>query len=313
MQESYFIKPTEQERLGSFYISPSSLVTYYKSPAEYYQRYVLNKKSEQTDAMLLGEAIHCAVLEPNEFDNRFCNANPTGNYLKTVEDITEAIRALNEKPTGKRKGDLITQLLSLDPNAKILEVYLTEIAESGRKALKPDEYQMCLDIKQKVSEHAWLSKALESGRSEVWLNSDYSKGVRLHGRMDFFSNNAKQPIILDLKTVRSAHPEEFQKQIWNDQMYIQAAMYCDMVKKATGKDPLFAWVTVEKKEPYVIEIYAADFGLIEAGRAVYYKTIDKLIDALNSNNFRGYTDGSVNNISLPSWAFSKLDYYADHE
>jgi len=236
-------KLSSELRLNSLVISPSSLVTFLNSPAEYHQRYVLGKKSEQTDAMLLGEAIHCAVLEPDRFLERFSNSNPSGNYLRTVEELTEAIRALGEKPTGKRKGDIITQLLTLDPNAKILDVYLDEILESGKKPLKPQDFQMCLDIQSKAQSHEWLSRVLAKGQAEQWVWSQFTESTILHGRMDFFSNEFNQPIILDVKTVNSAHPENFQRQIWNDKLFIQAAMYCDMVKNATQKDPLFAWAS----------------------------------------------------------------------
>jgi hypothetical protein len=302
-----------ERRQSSLVISPSSLVTFLNSPAEYHQRYILGKIPEQTEAMIVGEAIHCAVLEPNKFHERFATSVPDGNYLRTVDEIVEAIKLLGEKPTSKRKGDLVTQLLALDPNARILDVYLDEVTESGMKLLKPHDFQMCLDIQLKIKSHDWLSRVLSKGQAEQWIWSQFTESTIINGRMDFFSGEFNQPVILDIKTVKSAHPESFQRQIWNDKLYVQAAMYCDMVKNATGRDPLFAWVTIEKSEPYVIEIYAADFGLLEAGRAVYHKGAQRLIEATQANNFRGYTDGKVTTITLPPWAFNKLDYYADQE
>jgi len=298
---------------SSLVISPSSLVTFLNSPAEYHQRYILGKRPEQTEAMLVGEAIHCAILEPDKFDSRFATVSPEVNYIKTADEIIEAIKAHGEKPVSRRKGDLISQLLALDPDARILDVYLDEVTESGRKLLKPSDFKMCLDIQSKVKSHDWLSRVLSKGNAEQWVWSQFTENTIIHGRMDFFSNEFNQPVILDFKTVKSAHPESFQRQIFNEKLYVQAAMYCDMVKDSTGKDPLFAWVTIEKSEPYVIEIYAADFGLLEAGRSTYHKGAQRLIEATESNNFRGYTNGKVTTITLPSWAFNRLDYYAEQE
>jgi len=49
------------------------------------------------------------------------------------------------------------------------------------------------------------------------------------------------------------------------------------------------------------------------GRAMYNKTIIDLIKAHNNNSFSNYTDGKVTTISLPQWAFNKLDAYAEQE
>lgn len=303
---------SDEARQGNLVLSPSSITTYLKSPAKFEWQYVLGNKSEQTPAMFEGEVIHKAILEADTFDQAFVVMEDKYSFLNTIEEFKQEIANLGHKPAKGLRQDLIDQLLALNPEAKVWDTYFKALTASNRRVISPTQHKVCLDIQNKVARHSWLSKALQGGVAEQWAHFEFSKGIYLNMRMDYYNAAHKQPIVLDIKTTRSASFEGFQKEIWNQQMYVSAAIYCDAVEKITGKTPLFAWVVIEKEAPYPIEVYSADFGLLEAGRAVYRKTIGKICDSLNNNDF-SYNQNKIINMNLPAWAFNKLDAYAESE
>ena len=50
-------------------LSYSSLKEFAKSPNHFIQ--YIERKFEASDAMIFGSAVHCAILEPDEFHNRY--------------------------------------------------------------------------------------------------------------------------------------------------------------------------------------------------------------------------------------------------
>ena len=305
-----FIRISDEQRQSNLVLSPSSISTYLKSPAQYEWQYVLGNKLEQTQAMFEGEVIHKAILEPETFGHEFIAAEDKKGFIQTIDELKHEIELLGEKPVKGKKGDLINQLLALNPSAKIWDVYLDELNESRQRVISQDLLQTCFKIRDRVQAHSWLSKALQGGQSEMWAHFQFSDQILLNMRMDFYNASHKQPIILDVKTTRSASYESFQRQVWNDNLYVQAAIYVDAVEKITGQTPLFAWVVVEKSDNYPIEVYSADFGLLEAGRAVYWQTIPKIAESINKNQF-SYNGGKIVNLNLPAWAFNKLNAEAE--
>jgi hypothetical protein len=307
-----FERVSDKLRESNLVLSPSSISVFLKSPPQYHREFVLGLKPEQTSAMFEGEVIHKAILEPDRFEKEFLVPEPRETFLTTIEQLKAEIMRFGEKPVKGSKADLINQLLALNPSARIWDVYLDEINASERRVISQTLWETCREIQNSVKRHLWLSKALDGGESEVPCYFEFSEGVILSMRMDFYNTKHKQPIVLDVKTTRCAEYESFQRDVWNHNLYVQAAIYVDAVQKITGVTPLFAWVAVEKQAPYAVEVYAADFGLLEAGRAVYHKTIPKIIERYHSQDW-SYNKNKIVNLTLPAWGFSKLDHYAEGE
>lgn len=304
----------DELREGRDILSPTSLITMFKSPKHFYSKHIL-KEVETSKAMEDGKIIHKAVLEPDSFGDEYVVADQS-EFLVTAEDIKNKIKDLGEKPVAGRKGDLVSQLLALDPNAKIWDVFLDELEQQKKTLVKKEMWDVCERIRAEARNHKWLKYALNGGMVEQPAWWEHNTGAVISMRMDFYHpamGASKRPVIVDLKKSRSASPQNFSKQIWNDGLFIQAAVYVDGIKAITGMEPLYAWAVVEDKPPYAIETYAADFGMIEAGRAVYNKMINKYFECKATNHWPGYTNGTVTNIGLPAWAFTALDEYAESE
>ena len=62
---------SNEEYHASEGLSRSAIMELRRSPEHYYAKYVLNKKSEATDSMIIGNAVHSFILEPNKFSDEF--------------------------------------------------------------------------------------------------------------------------------------------------------------------------------------------------------------------------------------------------
>jgi hypothetical protein len=312
MSEFRYLEKSERE--NKMVVSVSSLTEMMRSPKHFYSKYVLGNQVEPTKAMLDGQMIHMALLEPDKFQNQYVVADDRALYLETVTDIKTRIESNGDKPVKGKKEDLIRQLLEIEPAAKIWEVYMQQLNESGKKIISQDDFKKCQRIIEEVKKHEWLKRIPESRSNEISGYWVHPSGVHITFRLDcLFFGKGNRPVIVDVKKARDASPTEFAKAIWNNKLYIQAAVYVDAVRAITGSEPLYCWAVVEDTEPYCIEVYSADDGMLGAGNAVYTKLLNKYVECYQTNKWNGYTDGKVNPIALPHWAFSKLDEYADQE
>lgn len=303
----------DSEREGKVIISPSAVMEMAKSMAHYESRYIL-KEVETTDAMEDGKMIHKAVLEPETFFDEYCVLDNKEDYLSTVEEIKNKIIELGEKPVKGRKENLISQLIELDPEIKIWDLYLENMSAQNKKLISKNDYKMCEGIVRKSMNHNFLGTALKYGHREVPAWWEHKSGVTITMRMDFLAEKmgiGKRPVIIDLKTARCSDPRAFVNEITRSKLHIQAAMYVDGVTKILGVEPYYAFAVVEKKPPYTIEVVTADFGMLEAGRAEYNALIKKFLECRKTNKWPGYTNGMVNNISLPAYYFERIKEYDD--
>jgi hypothetical protein len=303
----------ELERIDKKVSSVSGLVEMMVSPKHFYSKYVL-KEGKSTKAMDDGTMIHKAVLEPESFHEMYAVLEPKEKFMQTKEDLQQFITLNGVAPSKGKKEELINQALAIDPEAKIWDIYFQKMTSTGKLVISSDEYTKCERIIKEVESHEWLKRLPANRQNEVAGYFTHPSGAIITFRLDclFFGKNGR-PVIIDLKKTTDASPEAFAKQIWNNKLFVQAACYVDAIKDITGIEPLYCWVVVEDKAPYCVEVYSADDGMLSAGHNVYNKMLNKFIECKETGIWPSYTNGHVNPIALPHWAFGKLDEFADSE
>jgi len=126
-----------------------------------------------TKALLEGRVIHCAVLEPDEFDARYI-------VSPKIDKRTKA---------GK-------------------EEYAAFVDEAnGREVLAPELYDTALSIQKAVYGHSVASELLQDGKAEMaafW--KDERTGLDMKAKADYLNAD-----VIDLKTARDASPGSFSK------------------------------------------------------------------------------------------------------
>ena len=126
-------------------ISKSGLDHMAKSPAHYQASLQMTRK--QSPALLLGSAVHCAVLEPDEFGKRYA--------LKDFSRTTKEGKAA-----------------------------YAELKDQGIEALPPDIYMQVIGMQKSVLNHPLAKDLLQNGDSEVSCFQNIN-GVHTKARADY--------------------------------------------------------------------------------------------------------------------------------
>lgn len=301
-------------------LSKSSLDAIHKSPQFFQHR--MNEKFTQTPAMKIGSMAHKLVLEPDEFWDEY--ARPfvaTDDMIKTMDDMKNALKGLDQKTTGKRP-ELIERLKECGADVVFYDDAKAahEADCEGKELITEEEYEKSCAIRDAVMSHPIASKifAKDSGIAELSCYAeDPETGLKLRVRPDWYRFDG---IVADLKTTRVADYDGFSKSI-NDYRYnVQDPFYTDVIKlaleqntnKLTLKKPKdFIFVAVESTAPYHVSVYRLGEESREIGRKEYKEDLQKYLECSKEDKWGGYSE-KIEVIELPAWRLTK-EFYENNE
>lgn len=203
----------------------------------------LKDGKKETAAMQFGTMIHCAVLEPEHFNDRFTVAPDLNKNTKEYKAFKEAL------------GD--------------------------KKPIDSDDKER-IDAMVKSIKSKSLSSAILSGKHEksfFWI--DKETDLLCKCRPDSIHLNAG--IIADLKSADDISPDEWIKKAYDLGYHVQAAFYLDGVKAAIEQSgntlglqnvpDKFVFVAAESKAPYQVANYDFPDFFIDEGRKTYKRLL----------------------------------------
>jgi len=168
-------------------ISASGLKTIYKKSVQHF----LTQKPFESSAMALGTAVHCAMLEPEEYYNEF-------HVLPKIDRRTKA---------GKEKYEI------------------EQKKAVGKKTISFDEHKKVEAICEQFRNHD-LAQKYSKGEIELSHYLDY-EGQKVRVRPDCL--NKIEDFISDVKTCQDNSPIAFKRDVYKYGYHLQAAFYCDML------------------------------------------------------------------------------------
>lgn len=244
-------------------LSNSAMKDLAVSPLRYWHLHVNPNRpaDRETPEMQFGTALHCAVLEPDSFETRFCREIDPDEYpgiLVTIDDMRQWLRDKGHTPKGTRKSEVIAQVQTHDPTAPILDVLQRwhEQANQGKTELSVYDWRRAQNAALALHREPVVQKILENGQSEVSVfAADPDSGVMLKGRMDWVTPE----IIFDPKTFTQKRGKSIDKSvadaIFYEDYHRQGCMYSKLDALATGKPPRrFILGFVESEEPHEVRI-----------------------------------------------------------
>jgi len=225
---------------------------------------------EPTPAMVLGQAIHMAILQPDLF--RQCYVRRPELDLRTKAG-REALEALQKE----------------HPSATILT---------------PEQYDTCLAIRDAVWSHRIANKLLQGQMelSAVWRDPWF--GVLCKGRFDCVPTGLG--VIADVKSVNDASPRTMQRFIYGYGTYLQAAHYMIGAKQLGVEVDYFVLIAVEKEPPYGIGIYNIRGDALMAGEEELARLLRTWSECETTGQWPGYSELAVD-VTLPGWAFAQIE------
>jgi len=233
------------------------------SPLRYWYRWVNPDRvpDEPTPEMRFGQALHCAVLEPDIFDARYAreiSAEDIPDCLITMDDLRTWLQSKGLSSTAKRKAELVERALAHDPNAPILDV-LTErhaATHAGKTMLGSADWQRLARAATILRDEPKLIEILDSeGSSEAALfAADPDTGIPLKARLDWVAPNCT----LDIKTFAQKRGKSIEKSVADailyEQYYRQAYFYTWLRALNGEPEKDFVMAFVESEEPHETRI-----------------------------------------------------------
>ena len=275
-EHSGFVSQEDREYFWGKGLSNSGLSKVRKSIDHYfYDEWI------ETQAMVVGSATHCYILEPEKFDRRY-RVGPV------VDRRTKA---------GKEEWKAFEDSLVRDDGKPI-------------KAITEAEMGGIVNMKNSIDAHPLAGDLFKNGIAEetiVW--NDSTTGCLMKGKLDW--RRPEEKLIIDLKTTKDGSPEALSRAMFSYRYHTQYALYLDGVINITGdQDYRFLFVFVEKFPPYAISVVEMDQDAYNIGRRTYIEDVDKVTKWLELARQRvqdgdvSYTDGYSDNIIVidtPKW------------
>lgn len=253
-------------------ISKTGLWTIYKSSPAHYR---FGERTE-SNAFDMGSAIDSAILEPNQFEARVFKG-PTDRR-------------------GNKWADAVAEANNL-----------------GRLLLTSGDYEDVLTIRDAVHADPWINSIIASSKAVVQQSAyavDPATGLLIRCRPDL--RRPDLGLKLDLKSARSAAPDQFARAVIEYGYHAQEAHYTDTWAAAGGEVEAFAFLVVEKKPPYAFAVYELPPSIVEEGRAAMRKALTVYAECERTDKWPAYGEG-VQELSFKHWAYRETEAPRDGE
>ena len=232
----------------------------------------------KTEALIFGSAIHKYVLENDDFDKEFLISpvsKKTDRKWKVFENLhrDESKIILRE-----REGhDLVGMLESLQ---------------------RPKD-------KSGINTYGGIIINSATTREKALYHVDKKRNIIIKLKVDINMDG----MFLDLKSTKSANPDNFMKDAANLGYGIQAGFYLHVAREAGKNANLFGFIAIEKEVPYMHSVILLNDSDIELEITHVNRLLDTYASCLNNDVWPGYA--GVDKItgkeplfivkSMPSW------------
>lgn len=240
-------------------LSNSSLQYLAKSPLHF--KHMKENPVQETDAMIIGRAVHSSILTPELFAAEYVKAPDCDKRTKAGKEEWEAFC----------------------------------VANSGKEVLKADQYDECVAISKSVLSSPKIRNMLAKGQAEQTYLYEVD-GVEMKSRFDFDSDE----FIVDVKTTKSAFVDSFSKDFVNYGYDLQFGLYQYAKFLKTGKNVPVIILAVEKEAPYDYSVFKVPEAMLENGLRKAKKLIALYKSCCEKNEWPGM-DKSVQELIIPSW------------
>ena len=241
-----------------------------QSPKHY--RYALAHPQPDTEALLLGRLVHCAVYEPDKLAARYVREP---NFHRGMND-----------DTARDKGYDGGKQAAAAWNA------------NGRDSVPPALWERHVAIAAALTSDPIAGPMIRGGFSEQLVTwTDSATGIECRGRVDHVNG-----CLSDLKTARSVDPRLFVAQAIRLGYHGQIAYYADGLAAngiALVEPP--CWIVAENEPPYDVVVWEIPDALLRAGRALYRRCLSSLALCRAADAWPGVSGGARCTIEPPAW------------
>jgi hypothetical protein len=273
-------------------MNPSTLVAGCKSMLAL-KRAIDGGGRVESNAMRLGSGIHALLLEPEQFESRFCvvpdfhtdDGNTTANGLPSQSKATSYYK-----------------------------LKLKEFASNnyGKTFLSRKQYDDALTCIEAIRSRPRMSRLLDKSKKEVTLLGSIS-GVPFRGRVDILSKK----VLCDVKTTPNVEPHAFGRSFVNLRYDFKLAIYRELARQ-NGFDVEVSVIAQESSGDFDNVYYPVPDIVLDNAWTKVLSVLSKYITAKQTGKWHGVDGGkSKLNLVVPQWSMEdsgeELDWGAESE
>lgn len=247
-------------------VSKSQLDDIAVNPAIYLWRKHAPVDTDKTAALDMGTALHCLLLEPEQFDRRFIVA-PSFN-----------------RRTSQGKADE--------------QAFLKDTRVHGVTIMDAEQGQKLMLMRESVMAHHAARFLLEADgpceSSIYWHDSETDELCRI--RPDKYLTGS--PVIIDVK--KTSDMSRFARHIEEFRYHVQAAMYRDGFYQYFGVSPQFIFIVVSEAIDcgrYPVRVFELDEEDLSVGETLFRRDLNTFHQCHLTGQW-----GGIETIRRPSWA-----------
>jgi exodeoxyribonuclease VIII len=251
-------------------LSNSGITDLLRTPLHYYALHMDPDRPEEKESssQLHGTLAHCAILEPEAFDQRYIVG-----------------------PSVNRSTKVWKEFVATHP---------------GRTAIQADQRDAAMRQAESVRALAGVGELLGYGAPEVsafW--TDEQTQVYCRCRPDYVFDRGDGVILLDVKTYSDASADDFERQVARQGYHRQDWWYSNGYALASGRPVLeFIFVAVESEWPYAASAMRLDLQAKERARAECELALAIFSRCTLKQHWPGYPN-AITTLSLPRWLLEK--------
>lgn len=270
----------------------SSVLGMWRTRTPRYVRWAMGggKVDEESVAKSLGSLAHCAVLEPDKLDEL---------YVAEPEPDPEVFTLASGDPSSNPRA------------TKAFKEAVAELEATGRTVVTHDAMQNALAMRDAVNHHKRARQLLHAeGPVEAsGIVTDTETGVRLKIRPDKLLSGIG--INVNLKTSQNAEREAWQGDLYRYRYFMDFAFYDRALSELFGVTResfrhLALVIDTTGPEEDRVAVYEIDPGAMDAGAQLVEKYLYEIATCYERGEWPGHPD-DIHSISLPAWAWGKVD------
>lgn len=241
------------------------------------EKFIYYRENPQptTNALIFGQAFHMAVLQPEIYGDNFAAAPVFDRRTKAGREAWEQFSAESEGKT-------------------IIHSELQEKIEAMTEKLNADPF---------------VRQLLSGEHEKPYFWTDELTGEECKCRADCITEIGGNVYVVDIKTCENAATDVFMRKSVDYGYPLQAAMYCEGVKQATGRECSFVFIAIEKAPPYAVNIMQADDIYRQYGFDIFREALGIYHDCKINNNWYGYLGKfhNINVLGLPAYLAKEIE------
>lgn len=241
-----------------------------RSPMSY--RHYCDNPLQPTAPMILGNAAHKAILEP------------------------EAVDFAVWPGPGDRRGNAYKDWCAMN---------------AGKTLLNQKEADYVLGMQQAVLANPLTKKYLRVGKSEltmVWRDLTFKRDFK--ARIDRLIEIEDQPHLVSLKSTADCRDFRFGANAYKLAYYVQDAIYQNGYFYLTGQLPQMITIAVESKPPHESAVYRVPNDVLRQGQTDLAKWVGRLAECEKFNKWPPAVE-EEQDLVLPSYAYPRGDFEFD--